>query len=131
MTVRDACLDGTCDFDLDGDDNNTDLDDDNDGLADTWEDYITNNSLTAIGIQVTMDNCNADSDGDGVTDDQEDPDGDGINNGEETDGDGVSDGDPLDPCDPVLSAACVGISLDLKVMLHGCLLYTSPSPRDS
>lgn len=125
LTVRDACLDGTCDFDLDGQINDVDEDDDNDGLDDVWEDYITNNSLAMIGIQVTMDNCNPDSDGDGITDDQEDPDDDGINNGEETDDDGVFDGDPLDPCDPVLSAACVGISLDLKVMLHGALLGTN------
>ncbi|RMG76240.1 MAG: hypothetical protein D6714_21625 [Bacteroidetes bacterium] len=127
LTVKNACTDGTCDFDLDGLDNNSDPDDDGDGLADVWEDYITNNSLAKVGVQHTMDNCNNDSDGDGITDDQEDPDGDGISNGEETDGDGVSDGDPLDPCDPVLSPACIGIVLDLKVFLQGAFMQTDGS----
>lgn len=119
LTVRDACLDGTCDFDLDGLDNNSDPDDDDDGLADVWEDYITANSLAMVGVQHTMDNCNPDSDGDGITDDQEDPDMDDYSNGEETDGDTVFDGDPLDPCDPVLSPSCIGIVLDLRVFLQG------------
>ncbi|MCR9287753.1 MAG: hypothetical protein NXI23_10245 [Bacteroidetes bacterium] len=119
LTVKDACLDGTCDFDLDGMDNDSDEDDDDDGLDDTWEDYITANSLALVGVQHTMDNCNPDSDGDGITDDQEDPDADDYSNGEETDGDTVFDGDPLDPCDPILSSSCIGIVLDLRVFLQG------------
>ncbi len=122
LTVRDACLDGTCDFDLDGLDNNSDEDDDDDGLDDIWEDYITNNSLAMVGVQHTMNNCDPDSDGDGITDDQEDPDGDDIQNGEETDGDLVFDGDPLDPCDPILSSNCIGIVLDLRVYLQGAMM---------
>lgn len=122
LTVRDACLDGTCDFDLDGLDNNSDPDDDDDGLDDVWEDYITANSLAMVGVQHTMNNCDPDSDGDGITDDQEDPDGDDIQNGEETDGDTVFDGDPLDPCDPILSSNCIGITLDLRVYLQGAMM---------
>jgi len=119
LNVLDACSDGSCDFDLDGADNANDADDDNDGLADVWEDYL----VTQGGLN--YDNCNTDSDGDGIRDDLEDPDGDLINNGEETDGDGVFDGDPLDPCDPVLSPACIGITIYVKVMLQGALIGTS------
>ena len=53
-----------------------------------------------------------------------------INNGEETDdddADGDSDdvdvftGDPLDPCDPILSPACIGVVLDVRVKLQGAM----------
>ena len=138
LTVQDACLTGTCDFDLDGTDNDNDLDDDNDQLADTWEDYLTNNNVTdswfylteaagAVSPQgnagspnlILYSNCDTDSDDDGFQDNLEDPDGDEINNGEETDGDGVFDGDPLDPCDPVLGPTCIGIQLAIDVYLQG------------
>ncbi len=134
LTVLDACLTGTCDFDLDGLDNNTDPDDDNDQLADVWEDYLTNNNVTDgwnyldnTGGLLNYSNCNVDSDGDGILDGQEDPDGDNINNTEETDADGVFDGDPLDPCDPILGPTCVGINLAIKVYLQGAKIGTLPS----
>lgn len=148
LNVLDACLDGTCDFDLDGTINNDDLDDDDDQLDDVWEDYLNNNNVTdgwyyitevAGGVSTQGDattpvnqliyysNCDVDSDNDGYNDNQEDPDGDEINNGEETDGDGVFDGDPLDPCDPILGPTCIGISLAIDVYLQGANIGNGPS----
>ncbi len=134
LTVLDACTTGTCDFDLDGEINDDDLDDDNDQLADVWEDYLTTNNVLDgwnytdnTGGLLDYSNCNIDSDGDGVLDGQEDPDGDNINNTEETDGDTVFDGDPLDPCDPILGPTCVGINLAIRVYLQGAKIGTTPS----
>lgn len=78
---------GTCDFDNDGVINEIDFDDDNDGVADIND--------------VDPYNPNSDSDGDGLTDN------------EETGGDGTynpdNDSDPLNPCDPdPTSLACIG-----------------------
>ena len=141
---------GTCDWDLDGLDNITDLDDDNDGLTDSIEVYIT----TGPGSepQDSIAQFDTDTDNNGVTDDQEDADGDTISNGEEVDDDdgdtladgidpatGVFDGnpaapnplfedaddifngDPLDPCDPILSPSCIGVVLDVNVKLQGAM----------
>lgn len=99
---------GFCDFDLDGEINDIDEDDDNDGLDDVWEYSCLN--YGQFNMDVDMD---GDDDGD------EDWDGDGISNQEETDGDGVLDGNPCDPCDPLISSACFGISLDVKALLYG------------
>lgn len=133
LTVLDACSTGTCDFDLDGQINDVDLDDDNDQLSDAAEDYLQTNNVTDgwnyidnLGGLLYYSNCDTDSDNDGIPDNQEDPDGDEINNGEETDGDGVFDGDPLDPCDPVLGPTCIGIRLAIDVKLQGPKLGTSP-----
>ncbi|MEK7415730.1 MAG: hypothetical protein AAB263_20685, partial [Planctomycetota bacterium] len=127
LTVRDACLSGTCDFDLDGDDNNVDVDDDDDQLDDIWEIYINDSSLIKVGFYDPYNNCMIDTDGDGILDNQEDPDGDNITNMEETDGDGIFDGDPLDPCDPILGPTCVGINLAIKVYLQGAMVNTGGS----
>ncbi|MFQ5446026.1 MAG: hypothetical protein ACE5FF_03765, partial [Saprospiraceae bacterium] len=134
LTVLDACTTGTCDFDLDGTINDNDADDDNDQVTDYWEDWMSTHNtldgwyyLDSNGDTLVYSNCNTDSDGDGILDNQEDPDGDNINNGEETDGDGVFDGDPLDPCDPVLGPTCIGINLAIKVNLQGALIGTSPT----
>lgn len=110
---------GFCDFDLDGEINDIDLDDDNDGLDDVWE-Y----SCMHYG------QFNADVDNDGDLDGEEDWDGDQIINSEETDGDGVLDGDPCDPCDPLISIACFGIQIDLKVNLFGAA-YNGTSGVDN
>ncbi len=133
LTVNDACTTGTCDLDLDGTINDLDTDDDNDQLTDYWEDWMTVhntldgwNYLDSNGDTLAYDRCLTDSDGDGLLDNQEDPDGDNINNGEETDGDGVFDGNPLDPCDPVLGPTCIGINIAIKVRLQGGFL-TAPS----
>jgi hypothetical protein len=107
---------GFCDFDLDGEINDIDLDDDNDGLDDVWE-Y----SCMHYG------QFNADVDMDGDLDGEEDWDGDQIINSEETDGDGILDGDPCDPCDPLISIACFGIQLDIKVNLFGAAYNGNPS----
>jgi hypothetical protein len=133
LTVLDACTTGTCDFDLDGDDNDTDLDDDDDQLTDVWEDWINLhntldgwNYLDNTGNLLNYSNCSIDSDGDGILDNQEDPDGDLINNGEETDSDGTFDGNPLDPCDPILGPTCVGINLAIRMYLQGGLIGATP-----
>ena len=134
LTVLDACTTGTCDFDLDGQINDVDTDDDNDQLADVWEDYLTANNvldgwnyLDNTGGLLNYSNCDTDSDDDGILDGQEDPDGDNINNTEETDGDTVFDGDPLDPCDPILGPTCVGINLAIRVYLQGAKIGTTSS----
>ena len=79
-----------CDFDLDGLNNLIDLDDDADGLTDSVEVYIS----TSTDPEDYVSQFNTDTDNDGITDDEEDADGDTINNGEESDddnGDGVSE----------------------------------------
>lgn len=133
LTVNDACTTGLCDLDLDGSPNSTDTDDDNDQLSDYYEDWMTVhntldgwNYLDSNGDTLFYDRCLTDTDGDGLLDNQEDPDGDNINNGEETDGDGIFDGNPLDPCDPVLGPTCIGINIAIKVRLQGAFL-TAPS----
>ena len=34
-------------------------------------------------------------------------------------------GDPLDPCEPILSPACIGVVLDIKVKLQGAMIGTA------
>jgi hypothetical protein len=155
LTVRDKCLAADCDLDNDGTNNGVDTDDDNDQLADYWEAWMTTNNLitavdtfvgtgpwyyTVLGTTnptldttVTVDRyirynrCLVDTDGDGLFDNQEDPDEDNIQNGEETDGDLVFDGNPLDPCSPVLGPTCIGINLAIKVRLQGAKITPSTS----
>ena len=134
LTVLDACLTGTCDFDLDGIANDPDPDMDNDQLTDYWEDWMTVhntldgwNYLDSNGDTLVYSNCSIDSDGDGIPDNQEDPDGDNINNGEETDGDGIFDGNPLDPCDPILGPTCIGVNIAIRAYLQGALISV-PAP---
>lgn len=130
LNVNDACDTGTCDFDLDGIINDLDPDDDGDRLPDAIEADMTARNISEgwnyvddNGDPIHYDRCVADSDGDGILDDNEDPDGDGITNGEETDGDGINDGDPLDPCDPFISSeTCVGVSLAIDVKLQGACM---------
>ncbi len=150
LTVRDKCLAGDCDLDNDGTINSLDADDDNDQLSDYWEAWMTTNNVqvatdTFIGTgpwwytvsgaafpaspYITYNRCLVDTDGDGLYDNQEDPDEDNIQNGEETDGDGTFDGNPLDPCNPVLGPTCIGINLAIKVRLQGAKL--SPAPTDN
>ena len=117
---------GGCDWDLDGLPNDIDPDDDNDGLTDTVEVYIT----TYGGPEDSLYVFNPDTDGDGTTDNEEDADDDTINNGEETDGDTVYDGDPVDPCDPLISIACKGVTLDIKLFLNGATSIPSPFNTD-
>ncbi len=134
-----------CDFDLDGLNNLIDLDDDNDGLTDSVEVYIS----TSTDPEDYVSQFNTDTDNDSISDSEEDADGDTINNGEESDddnGDGIAEdvdvflgepgatlvpedlqqdifnGDPLDPCDPILSPTCIGVVLDIKVKLHGAMI---------
>ncbi len=112
---------GHCDFDLDGLDNDTDLDDDNDGLSDLIEIYIsTSNDPDDYIYQF-----DTDTDNDGIPDGEEDADDDTIDNEEETDTDSSFDGDPLDPCDPIISPACVGVVLDLSTKLQGAMRNTT------
>lgn len=149
LTVRDKCLAGDCDLDNDGLINDDDPDDDNDQLADYWEAWMTDNNLivsttdfagtgpwnyTVDGTgnypaspYISYHRCLVDTDGDGLYDNQEDPDGDNINNGEETDGDIIFDGNPLDPCNPILGPTCIGINLAIKVGLQGARIGVSGS----
>lgn len=138
LTVMDACLTGTCDNDLDGIINDLDDDDDNDLLADEWEEWMTlNNTIEATtkfpntgpwnyqdaNLQlISYNRCIADSDGNGIIDGLEDPDGDNLTNHEETNADGIFDGNPLDPCNPVLGPTCIGINLAIKMYLQGALV---------
>ncbi len=141
---------GGCDWDLDGLTNTVDLDDDNDGLTDSVEHYIT--TYAGSEPQDSVAQFDTDTDNNSVTDDEEDADEDTISNGEEVDdddGDGDADGvntttgvftgfpampdpndedpddifngDPLDPCDPILSPSCIGVVLDLNVKLQGAM----------
>jgi hypothetical protein len=142
LTVLDACSTAACDNDLDGIANNLDPDDDNDLLSDFWEQWMTTNNIqiatdTFVGTGpwnyhvnpadmgsplISYDKCSTDSDGDGILDGLEDPDGDNISNAEETDGDGVFDGNPLDPCSPILGPTCIGVNLAIKAYLQGALI---------
>ncbi|MCB0517406.1 MAG: hypothetical protein H6577_23815 [Lewinellaceae bacterium] len=94
---------GTCDFDGDGAVNQSDFDDDNDGVADVDD--------------VDAYNPNSDSDNDGISDN------------DETGGDGSydegEDSNPLDPCSPdVNTVACSGTDAD------GDGYYANFSPDD-
>jgi hypothetical protein len=151
---------GGCDWDLDGLDNTTDLDDDNDGLTDSIELYITTGPGSEPQDSVAQ--FDTDTDNNAVTDDQEDADEDTISNGEEVDdddGDGQADGvnattggfdgfpaspnpahedsddvfngDPLDPCDPILSPSCIGVVLDINVKLQGAMPNTGFDNTDA
>jgi len=140
---------GGCDWDLDGLTNTVDLDDDNDGLTDSIEAYITTHVNAEPQDSVAQ--FDTDTDNNSVPDNEEDADEDTISNGEEVDdddGNGLSDGvdsltgvftgfpdlidpnpdpndifngDPLDPCDPILSPSCVGVVVDINVKLQGAM----------
>ncbi|MFK7935354.1 MAG: PA14 domain-containing protein, partial [Saprospiraceae bacterium] len=135
-------VDNEPDVDNDGDGqlNSLDLDSDNDLILDNVED--TNQDVTVDAGET--DPYNTDSDADFISDGVED-----LNqNGEydpgletdaldpDTDGDTLLDGieddnvngfvdgiesDPRDPCDPILSAQCIGVSLSLRAHLYGPL----------
>ena len=140
---------GGCDWDLDGMPNTVDLDDDNDGLTDSIESYITTHVNAEPQDSVAQ--FDTDTDNNSVRDNEEDADGDTISNGEEVDdddgngnADGVNtatglftgfpdlvdpnadsndifNGDPLDPCDPILSPSCIGVIVDINVKLQGAM----------
>lgn len=140
---------GGCDWDLDGMTNLVDLDDDNDGLTDSVETYITNHPNAEPQDSVAQ--FDTDTDNNSVPDNEEDADEDTISNGEEVDdddgngdADGVNtttgvftgfpdlvdpnadpndvfNGDPMDPCDPILSPSCIGVVVDINVKLQGAM----------
>ncbi len=133
---------GIPDVDDDGDGilNFLDPDSDNDLLSDRLEDINRNGKRDAGETDL----YNPDTDGDGIPDGVEDQNLNGkFDSGEtdplnpDTDGDLLSDGDedqnfngmkdagesdPRDPCDPVLSAACRGLVLNIRVKLLGPLV---------
>ena len=128
------------DDDADGLPNFLDPDSDNDLLPDLIE--AKDHNLTASPTETNV--FDPDSDGDGILDGIEDADQNGIVNPGETDplnpnsdGDPLDDGeedsnfngildpgetDPRDPCDPFISEACVGVSLNIRIMLMGALV---------
>ncbi|MFQ5445690.1 MAG: GEVED domain-containing protein [Saprospiraceae bacterium] len=133
------------DDDGDGIPNYLDTDTDNDFLSDAAE--RAGSMVIVIGSSTNV--FNPDTDGDGILDGIEDANGNGIVDPGETDplnpntdGDPFEDGeedsngngivdpgetDPRDPCDPILSTACRGITLDLKVKLLGGLIDVDTS----
>ncbi|MAT54876.1 MAG: hypothetical protein CMN32_10395 [Saprospirales bacterium] len=137
-----AMPNGNPDIDDDGDGipNFLDTDSDNDNLPDITE--AKDHNLVTSGTETNV--FNPDTDGDGILDGIEDANQNGIVNPGETDplnpntdGDPLDDGeedpnlnglvdpgesDPRDPCDPYISDACVGVTLDIKVMLLGALV---------
>jgi hypothetical protein len=130
------------DVDDDGDGilNFLDHDSDNDLIPDFHEDRNTN----GIVEPGETDPLNSDTDGDGLPDGTEDTNQNGIYDqgetsplAEDTDGDLLMDGqedvnfngifdanesDPRNPCNPLLSDNCIGISLKVKALLHGPML---------
>ena len=106
---------GNCDQDNDGltnDEENaagtdpTNPDTDDDGFNDGAEITSNTDPLDPCDPDDSLPLCNIDTDGDGLTDAQEEVLGTDVNN-VDTDGDGLTDGaefnngtDPLDPCDP-------------------------------
>ena len=135
---------GENDVDDDGDGipNFIDTDSDNDLVNDEYED-TNGNGHTDEGETGWL---NTDTDGDLIPDGVEDSNQNGIYDEEtetdptnsDTDGDGLDDGvedsnqngtvdgpdesDPIDPCDPLVNPACIGISLDMVVNLGGALI---------
>jgi hypothetical protein len=137
-----AAANGLPDVDDDGDGmlNMFDVDSDNDQLTDNVEDRNFNGIVDAGETN----RFNTDTDGDGLFDGIEDRNLDGVRNAGETDplnpnsdGDLLTDGDeddnkdgvldagessPINPCDPYLSAACKGVTVDVKIKLMGALV---------
>lgn len=119
---------GRCDWDLDGLDNDTDLDDDNDRLTDSVEVYIT----TGPGSEPSdsLFQFDTDTDNDGISDAEEDADDDTISNGEEVDddnGNGIAEG--IDPTTGEFFGEPAGNSSDYTENLYP--LYNDPdTPGD-
>ncbi len=140
-----ASANGTPDVDDDGDGllNFLDVDSDNDLILDIIEDKNYNGIINVGETHL----YNADTDGDAIKDGFEDrnrngkrdpdetdalnpnTDGDSLNDGDEdTNKDGVVDAGesrPLDPCDPLLSVACKGVAVNVKLKLLGPLVGVS------
>ena len=138
-TMGDA--NGETDVDIDGDGllNFLDTDSDADNILDAIEDSNTDglrqadetnaydrdtdNDLIVDGIEdanqdgtYTLDETDPrvpDTDGDTLNDGVEDSNQNGLVNGDES--------DPRDPCDPILSAACVGIAIEPMMKLQGAM----------
>ncbi len=87
-----------------------DRDTDNDLLSDGIEDANKDGIYTADETDPRA----SDTDGDTFDDGTEDADRNGFVNGNET--------DPRDPCDPILSTACLGVAVRPKVKLQGAML---------
>ncbi|WP_366585238.1 Calx-beta domain-containing protein [Muricauda sp. ANG21] len=87
----------------------------------------------SVQVTISVSDCNVDTDGDGLTDSEENTLGTDINN-PDTDGDGLTDGeevlvvddpsttavpenatDPLDACDPFLTVDCNPMDIDLAI----------------
>ncbi len=141
---------GQPDLDDDGDGipNFLDTDSDNDFLNDHLED-VNGNGATDTGETNYL---NSDTDGDFILDGTEDSNQNGAYNpgtetdplNPDTDNDGIPDGtedsnqngvvdpatesDPRDPCDPVATPACIGVSLKMNARLSGALVGNGNMP---
>ncbi|MEO1257864.1 MAG: LamG-like jellyroll fold domain-containing protein [Bacteroidota bacterium] len=135
---------GENDIDDDGDGvpNFLDNDSDGDNINDEYED-TNGNGHTDEGETGWL---NTDTDGDLIPDGVEDSNQNGVYDEEtetdptdsDTDDDGLDDGvedsnqngtvdgpdesDPINPCDPLVNPACIGVSLDMVVSLGGALI---------
>ncbi|MCP4122258.1 MAG: hypothetical protein GY751_10935, partial [Bacteroidetes bacterium] len=146
---NDPSLEASDDFDLDfadfhkdndGAPNFYDEDSDDDGLTDGIEDKDKNGIVNSSETDPHDPDTDDDLIIDGVEDenkdgyytiDETDPlnpdtDGDSLQDGiEDSNQDGdvdVAESDPRDPCDPILSIACQGVVLDIKMFLQGALI---------
>lgn len=140
---------GQPDLDDDGDGipNFLDTDSDNDLLLDEIEDS-NGNGITDTGETNYL---NSDTDGDFISDGTEDANHDGHYDpgvetdplNEDTDNDGYNDGvedsnqngmvdgsesDPRNPCDPIATPACVGVSLSINTRMAGPLIGNTVTP---
>ncbi|MAT52883.1 MAG: hypothetical protein CMN32_00270 [Saprospirales bacterium] len=92
-------------------------DSDGDGIPDGVED-ANHNGIFELGIET--DPTDPDTDNDGIPDGVEDANHNGI-----VDGPAGSESNPRDPCDPLAGTTCIGVYLQIKVKLHGCLLESA------
>jgi hypothetical protein len=90
---------------------------DSDSDDDLIRDGIEDTNVNGIFEPGETDPLNPNTDGDPLDDGVEDADQNGVVN--------FGESDPRDPCDPFLNASCIGIALDIKMILHGAMMGTT------
>ena len=96
-------------------------DSDGDGIPDGVEDANQNGSFE-LGVET--DPTDPDTDKDGIPDGVED-----ANHNGQVDGTDGSESNPRDPCDPLAGTTCIGVHLQIRVKLHGCLLESADNTK--